>query len=367
MGSAVAKPLIRRRGWEKTKDVAVNTPNWNVDENVNDNCQPSVGCLRDSPAGVNKISHLINGLQAANEPFTSSPESISSSTLNEIIVTTPVNTPCRTGGPSPRSMSVIRGLSFLDSCFMSSICIPTYRTASPEEPLQPRNTPLRRNPDLEQDTPSETSSTSQSCRSPRTDTSTETNVQLVEVADNASSPEGNDPAASKTQATGLSPDQIGNIRKQLYTEGLNPAEREGGVAFFIPVTEDGMQPLTDGATVAERLTKTKKASLNYEERMILANINRQTQLFKRKQFAVRDIRNVRGAASTTDMTDRMKQFDQENVDFDAFLNNFANDDLDTDEPYTRKTFGSRSLGATDTTGRNINRECDMFLAGDDSS
>ncbi|BFY99742.1 hypothetical protein BsWGS_02782 [Bradybaena similaris] len=107
----------------------------------------------------------------------------------------------------------------------------------------------------------------------------------------------------------LSPDKIDNIRRQLYEEGFAPAEREGGVAFFIPVTEDGLQPQTDTAVVAERLTKTKKASLNYEERMFLANINRQVQLSKRKEFAVRDIRNVKGATSSSDGSDRTKQTD----------------------------------------------------------
>lgn len=63
---------------------------------------------------------------------------------------------------------------------------------------------------------------------------------------------------SAAQTNSLSLDRIGNIRKQLYEEGLKPAEREGGVAFFIPVTEDGLQPQVDGSAVAERLTKTKK-------------------------------------------------------------------------------------------------------------
>ncbi|BFZ16738.1 hypothetical protein BsWGS_19777 [Bradybaena similaris] len=364
MGSAVTKPLTRRRGRTSTKDAAVNTPNWNVGENVNENCQPSAECLRRSPTGVvTKISHLVNGIQA-REPFGSCPETMSTNSLNETIATTPVNTPCRTAARSTRSLSAIKGLSVLDSCFLSGICLSTHRVTSPEASMQPDNGLLRSNRDLEQDTPSETSSTSQSCRSPRTDSSTETSDRLVEVEGNASSPENGSPAAHTAHATGLSPDQIGNIRKQIYTEGLNPAERDGGVAFFIPVTEDGMQPQTDGATVAERLTKTKKASLNYEERMILANINRQTQLFKRKQFAVRDIRNVRGAASTTDMTDRMKQCDQVDVDFDAVLRKKSNANAGARAAYHRRAHGSVSLDASYTQARNT--DSDVFLTEDES-
>lgn len=52
-----------------------------------------------------------------------------------------------------------------------------------------------------------------------------------------------------------------------------------------------------------------RASLNYEERMFLANINRQVQLSKKKEFAVRDIRNVKGATSSSDGSDRTKQTD----------------------------------------------------------
>lgn len=107
--------------------------------------------------------------------------------------------------------------------------------------------------------PSEIDSPRQWSRFLRTDLSTgDTADSLEKAPESKVSDDTNSPAASGAQRGGLSPDRIENIRQQLYKEGLNPAEREGGVAFFIPVTEDGMQPQTDGAIVAERLTKPKK-------------------------------------------------------------------------------------------------------------
>lgn len=58
-----------------------------------------------------------------------------------------------------------------------------------------------------------------------------------------------------------------------------------------------------------QMLSSHRASLNYEERMFLANINRQVQLSKKKEFAVRDIRNVKGATSSSDGSDRTKQTD----------------------------------------------------------
>lgn len=100
--------------------------------------------------------------------------------------------------------------------------------------------------------------------------------------------------------------------------------------------------------------------------MILANINRQTQLFKRKQFAVRDIRNVRGAASTIDMTDRMKQCDQVDVDFDAVLRKKSMANAGASTSYHRRAHGSVSLDASHTKSRHVNTESDAFLTEDES-
>ncbi|CAL1529938.1 unnamed protein product [Lymnaea stagnalis] len=118
------------------------------------------------------------------------------------------------------------------------------------------------------------------------------------------------------QALSLSHDQIGSIRQQLYEEGLKPAERDGGVAFFIPMTIDGLQPQANGGTISDRLTRSRKCSLNYEERLLLANINRQNQLHKRKEFAVKDIQNVKGATSGSDTSDR-KQEEDFDIDWDG--------------------------------------------------
>ncbi|KAH9523729.1 hypothetical protein Btru_040751 [Bulinus truncatus] len=118
------------------------------------------------------------------------------------------------------------------------------------------------------------------------------------------------------QVLTLSADQIGSIRQQLYEEGLKPAERDGGVAFFIPMTVDGLQPQANGVTISDRLTRSRKSSLSYEERLILANINRQAQLHKRKEFAVKDIQNVKGATSSAD-TDRSKHEDEMDADLDT--------------------------------------------------
>ncbi|XP_059175739.1 uncharacterized protein LOC131955584 isoform X2 [Physella acuta] len=139
--------------------------------------------------------------------------------------------------------------------------------------------------------------------------------------DGQSSPEpaekSRDRLAECQQVQGLSMDQIGSIRQQLYEEGLKPAERDGGVAFFIPMTGEGLLPQANGATISERLTRSRKCGLNYEERLILANINRQVQLHKRKEFAVKDIKNVKGATSGSESTDRNKQDDDIDMDFDC--------------------------------------------------
>ncbi|XP_013078631.2 uncharacterized protein LOC106064575 [Biomphalaria glabrata] len=120
------------------------------------------------------------------------------------------------------------------------------------------------------------------------------------------------------QALTLSADQIGSIRQQLYEEGLKPAERDGGVAFFIPMTVDGLQPQANGVTISDRLTRSRRSSLSYEERLILANINRQAQLHKKKEFALKDIQNVRGAASNAEI-DRSKHEEEIDADLDSSL------------------------------------------------
>lgn len=69
---------------------------------------------------------------------------------------------------------------------------------------------------------------------------------------------GRDRPSEYQQVQGLSLDQIGSIRQQLYEEGLKPAERDGGVAFFIPMTGEGLLPQANGATISERLTRSRR-------------------------------------------------------------------------------------------------------------
>ncbi|GFO19394.1 hypothetical protein PoB_004589900 [Plakobranchus ocellatus] len=95
----------------------------------------------------------------------------------------------------------------------------------------------------------------------------------------------------------LPSEKIDAIKQQIYEEGLKPCKRDGGVAFFIPVSNSGLQPQISGTDIGERLAKPKKSSMSYEERMIMADINRHNQLSKRKEFAVKDLINVKSATT----------------------------------------------------------------------
>ena len=56
----------------------------------------------------------------------------------------------------------------------------------------------------------------------------------------------------------LPSERIDTIKKQIYEEGLKPCQRDGGVAFFIPVSNTGLQPPVSNPEIGERLAKPKK-------------------------------------------------------------------------------------------------------------
>ncbi|GFR61350.1 hypothetical protein ElyMa_003555100 [Elysia marginata] len=100
----------------------------------------------------------------------------------------------------------------------------------------------------------------------------------------------------------LPSERIDTIKKQIYEEGLKPCQRDGGVAFFIPVSNTGLQPPVTNPDIEGRLAKPKKPSMSYEERMMMADINRQEQLSKKKEFAVKDLINVKSATASNSST-----------------------------------------------------------------
>ncbi|XP_012938486.2 nucleoprotein TPR [Aplysia californica] len=153
---------------------------------------------------------------------------------------------------------------------------------------------------------------------------------LVAPADEAADPEDGESAHPEAQDLPIEPSGPAHapvpetptrddIKRQTFEEGLKPSTRDGGVSYFIPVTEGGLQPPVTSQDITERLTKTRKCQLKYEERMILANINRQVQISKRKEFAIRDLQNVRGAsgsstASGTDISRKSKSDEEYDLD-----------------------------------------------------
>ncbi|RUS74865.1 hypothetical protein EGW08_017372 [Elysia chlorotica] len=120
---------------------------------------------------------------------------------------------------------------------------------------------------------------------------------------NTSLPESHSGPKDETEETcvpdNLPSERIDTIKKQIYEEGLKPCQRDGGVAFFIPVSNAGLQPPVNNPEIGERLAKTKKPSMSYEERMMMADINRQEQLTKKKEFAMKDLINVKSATTSS--------------------------------------------------------------------
>jgi len=135
---------------------------------------------------------------------------------------------------------------------------------------------------------------------------------------------GSSNAESRQQSVGssisfnLDPAAKEDIKRQAFEEGLKPASRDGGVSFFIPASEGGLQAPVGPLDITERLTKSRKCPLKYEERMILANINRQVHISERTGFAIRDLKRVKSVCSNTpscsDLTRKNKQKDDDELD-----------------------------------------------------
>lgn len=76
--------------------------------------------------------------------------------------------------------------------------------------------------------------------------------------DKMDAPQSSNDSGEESHQRGLSLEKIECIRRQIYQEGLAPMDADGGVSFFVPVEESGMQPLSTSATIPPRLRFSRK-------------------------------------------------------------------------------------------------------------